>query len=70
MDGSLMTYLIGIAGIVGLMTAWIIVQTLWRKVFREHLSDDDVLADRRSCGNCGCTTVCTRKDIQTNNIDK
>ena len=53
--------LIGIGGIVGLMIAWVVVQALWRRIFADYLTDEDVLADRRSCGNCGCATVCTRK---------
>ncbi|MFQ5445559.1 MAG: hypothetical protein ACE5FF_01385 [Saprospiraceae bacterium] len=51
-------------GIVGLMILWVVVQSLWGKTFSEHLTDEDVLADRRSCGNCGCTTVCENKPGQ------
>lgn len=46
--------------IVGLALAWVLVQTLWRNTFSEYISDEDVLADRRSCGNCGCSTACKR----------
>ena len=50
-----------IGGIVGLMLVWVTIQSLWRKMFAEYLSDDDVLAGRTSCSNCGCTAVCERK---------
>jgi hypothetical protein len=52
---------IAMVGITALMTVWLIVQTLWRKTFRDYISDDDVLAERRSCKNCGCTTACSNK---------
>lgn len=53
---------IAIGGIVGLMLVWVAIQALWRKVFTEdYTTDEDVLAGRRSCGNCGCTTVCKTK---------
>ncbi|MCB0847705.1 MAG: hypothetical protein KDD63_28285 [Bacteroidetes bacterium] len=55
------TYLTGIGGIVGLMVVWVVVQSFWRKTFSEHINDEDVLAERRSCSNCGCTTVCKTK---------
>jgi hypothetical protein len=55
---NLMTYLIGIGAIVAMMLAWVWVQSLWRDTFSENISDQDVLAERRSCGNCGCTKVC------------
>jgi hypothetical protein len=53
---------IAIGGIIGLMMVWIIVQSLWRKIFAEHISDEDVLAERRSCGNCGCSTICKKNN--------
>jgi hypothetical protein len=55
------TYLIGIGGIVGLMVIWVVVQAFWRRIFADHISDEDVLAERRSCSNCGCTTICENK---------
>ena len=57
----LQSFLIGIGGIVGLMLVWAIVQVLWGRVFAEYRSDEDVLADRRSCGNCGCATTCRKR---------
>ena len=60
MEDTLLTYGIGIAGIIFLMVGWVGIQSLWRRTFREHITDTDVLAQRRSCGNCGCTTVCSR----------
>ena len=52
--------IIGIGGIVSLMVIWVLVQSWWRNVFSDNLSDDDVLAGRSSCSNCGCTTVCKK----------
>ena len=52
---------IGIGGIVSLLLVWVLVQTGWRRIFAEHIADDDVLAGRTKCGNCGCTTVCSRR---------
>ncbi len=56
--------LIGVGGIVSLMIVWVIVQSLWRKIFADQISDDDVLAGRTSCSNCGCTTVCKNEQKQ------
>lgn len=53
--------LIGIGGMIGLVVVWYIVQRLWGNTFSDYISDEDVLAERRSCGNCGCTTACERK---------
>lgn len=50
--------LIGIGGIIILMVAWMLVQMSWGKTFSEEISDEDVLADRRSCSNCGCSIPC------------
>lgn len=57
----LMKYAIGILGITGLMIAWVIVQYLWRLVFMDKNSSEDVLAGRGDCGNCGCGTQCQLK---------
>jgi hypothetical protein len=54
--------LIGAGGIIFLMLMWVTIQFWWGKIFSDHLSDDDVLAGRTSCSNCGCTTVCERKN--------
>ncbi|MFL1013095.1 hypothetical protein [Flavisericum labens] len=54
--------IIGIGFIVTIALAWALVQTLWKKVFQEEYNDDDVLAGRRNCSNCGCTTFCERKE--------
>ena len=53
--------MIAIIGIVTLMLAWVVVQNVWRNVFADQLADEDVLAERRSCGNCGCGQVCKKK---------
>jgi hypothetical protein len=59
--------LIGIGGTIGLMVLWYIVQTLWGKTFADHLSDEDVMAGRSTCGNCGCGTVCETKRKELSN---
>ena len=53
--------LIAITCITALMMGWLMVQLWWKKTFREYISDEDVLADRRSCKNCGCTEACENK---------
>lgn len=60
---TVLRYVIAIGGIVGLMLAWVWVQSAWRKTFSENISDEDVLAERRSCGNCGCTKVCKNEKV-------
>jgi hypothetical protein len=52
---------IGIFGIVSIMVAWTLIQQHWKRVFPEDVADDDALAGRKSCGNCGCTTQCKTK---------
>jgi len=54
----LLPYLTTFAIIGLLMAGWIAVQTAWRKRFPEMLTDDDVLAERRSCQGCNCSTRC------------
>jgi len=54
--------IIGIGFIVTIAVTWVLVQTLWKKVFTEEYHQDDVLAGRRNCSNCGCTTVCKRNE--------
>jgi hypothetical protein len=56
--------IIGIGGIVIMMIIWAVVQSLWRKTFTDYISDDDVLAGRSSCSNCGCTNICKEKRRQ------
>lgn len=52
--------IIGIGGIIGMMILWVVVQALWGKAFSDYKTDDDVLAGRTDCGNCGCKTICER----------
>ena len=56
------SFIIGIGFIVTIAVAWLFVQILWKSNFSEEYADDDVLAGRRNCSNCGCTTVCKRKE--------
>lgn len=52
------SFIIGIGGVIVLMLGWVVVQCYWGKSFSEEISDEDVLADRRSCSNCGCSIPC------------
>jgi len=61
------SYIIGIFGVVILMLIWVLVQSGWRKVFSDHLEDEDVMAGRTDCGNCGCTSSCKNKSIDKGN---
>lgn len=60
---TILRYVIAIGGIVALMMAWVWVQSVWRKTFSKNISDEDVLAERRSCGNCSCTKVCKKEKV-------
>jgi len=53
--------IIAITAIVLLMLGWIIVQTMWRKIFTGSFSGEDVLVDRRSCSDCSCLVICKNK---------
>ncbi len=57
------TYIIAIVGIISMMVGWVFIQALWRTVFSDHVSDEDALAERTKCSNCGCKTVCKKKII-------
>lgn len=47
--------------VIVLMLFWILIQGIWRGVFQDYIQDEDVLAERRSCANCGCHgQQCTR----------
>jgi hypothetical protein len=56
--------LVSVTGILILMIIWVVVQKLWGKTFADYYTDEDVLAERRDCGNCGCTTACENKRQQ------
>jgi len=58
----LYSLLIAITGIVTIMLIWVGVQRIWGQAFAEHINDEDVLAERRSCGNCGCGAICKNKN--------
>ena len=53
---------IAIIAIVGMMIAWTVVQTMWRKIFTGNAVGEDVLVDRRSCSDCSCITICKNKN--------
>jgi len=57
--------IITIIWIVGLMVGWVIIQSFWKKTFIHYMKDDDVMADRISCSNCGCTTACKNNEHNT-----
>lgn len=59
----LYTLLTALGGIVGMMLAWVAVQRLWGHVFAEARDEheEDMLAQRGACGQCGCAAACSRK---------
>lgn len=62
--------IIGIGLTLALVLVWTLVQTFWKKAFREEYLDDDVLAGRRSCSSCGCTSICERKEEERSEVKK
>ena len=52
---------IGIGLTVALVVVWTLIQAQWKNTFREEYAQEDVLAGRRSCSNCGCTAQCELK---------
>ena len=55
------SYIIGILGIVFLMVIWVAVQTYWKSIFSDYVTDEDAMAERTKCGNCGCNGICRNK---------
>lgn len=55
---------IAIGGIITLMVMWALIQSMWGKTFSDYVEDQDVLAGRTKCGNCGCTTACNNRNSQ------
>jgi uncharacterized membrane protein YciS (DUF1049 family) len=53
--------IIAIVSITGLMLGWVLIQSLWRKTFQNMITDQDVLAERRTCGKCSCDNPCPNK---------
>jgi hypothetical protein len=52
---------IAVGSVVAMMLFWALIQAIWRHTFKDYITDEDVLADRRSCSNCGCSgQQCTR----------
>jgi hypothetical protein len=60
MTGLITSYAVGTVGVVGLVVAWVAVQSAWRRVFPDASAEPDVLARRRSCRDCGSSDRCTR----------
>lgn len=58
----LKSLVIGIGLTLVIVFFWALVQALWKKTFSDEYREDDVLAGRRSCSNCGCTTACSTKE--------
>ena len=57
----LQSLIIGVGGVVVMMLGWLLVQNFWGKTFEEYLTDEDVMAGRTKCSNCGCSTICENK---------
>jgi hypothetical protein len=47
------SYLIAAVFLVLILSAWVVVQIGWRRVFAPNVTDPDVLAGRMGCGG-GC----------------
>lgn len=60
-------YLITFSILIIILLIWILIQTLWGKVFHDSLKDEDVLKNRSTCGKCSCGTIC-KKGIKQANI--
>ncbi len=56
----MLQYVIAVVTISGLMIGWALIQQAWGRVFRLSPPETDVLELRRSCGQCGCATPCSR----------
>jgi len=56
------TLFISIVIISGMMILWIAVQSLWKKSFGSYIDDEDVLAGRKSCGDCACFGICKKEN--------
>lgn len=61
MEERIVTTIIAVAGVVTLMVTWVWVQVYWKQTFSDQISDEDVLAGRNSCGDCGCGTACSKQ---------
>ena len=56
-------YAIGIGVFVALGVFWMLIQSLWRRVFTNEIEEADVLSARGNCSNCGCMGgVCETKN--------
>ena len=62
MEIEIHSLITGTVGIIALMITWVLVQNGWKKVFHDEITDEDVLAGRSSCGNCGCMTICKKNN--------
>lgn len=56
-----MTYLISISITILLMVAWVFIQAKWKQTFINEVTDEDALAGRSDCGNCGCGGTCPNR---------
>ncbi|MDH3711575.1 MAG: hypothetical protein OER04_16910 [Cyclobacteriaceae bacterium] len=56
------SYIIGLSGMIVLMLFWWVVQRQWKRSFSDQITDEDVLAGRSDCANCGCSTYCEKKE--------
>ena len=49
---QLYPYLLTIGAILLMMFVWVAVQMAWKRTFPDAGRDEDVLANRTSCGSC------------------
>ncbi len=60
-----MSYVIGVVGLIALLTAWIAVQRLWKQVFAGDGEDPDALAGRLGCHGCAKPGDCDGSQCET-----
>ena len=58
------SYITAVIGSVSLMVGWVAIQSIWKKTFSDHVTDEDAMAERTKCTNCGCTSACENKKRQ------
>lgn len=56
------SFIIGLVGMILLMILWWMVQRQWKRSFSDRITDEDVLAGRNDCTNCGCIHYCQQKE--------
>jgi hypothetical protein len=56
------SYLLAVVLLPLLLLSWVAVQSAWLRLFYPNDADNDALAGRSDCGQCGCATPCDRRE--------